>query len=56
MTEEESKINFEKIKENDKIKNDFCKEFGYTLIRMPYKDINKMLEILSVELYDIVEW
>jgi len=47
---------FEKIKQNDKMKNDFCVEFGYKMIRIPYKDINNILKILSVELYDIVDW
>lgn len=53
---EEAEKNFEKIKASDKVKDGFCDQFGYKMIRMPYWDIMNMLEILSVELYDIVEW
>lgn len=51
-----AEINFEKTKANDKVKDEFCDQFGYKMIRIPYWDIMNMLEILSVELYDIVEW
>jgi len=55
-SKEEAEKNFEKTKSNDKVKDEFCDQFGYKMIRMPYWDIMNMLEILSVELYDIVEW
>ena len=52
---EEAERRFEIIKENDKIKDSFCDTFGYKMIRIPYWDIMKMKEILSVELNDIIE-
>jgi very-short-patch-repair endonuclease len=39
--------NFKKIKINDKIKNDFCKENKINLIRISYKEINKVKDILK---------
>ncbi len=53
---EEAEKKFEKTKTNDKVKDEFCDQFGYKMIRIPYWDITKMLEILSVQLYDIIEW
>jgi len=55
-SKEKAVINFEQIKANDKVKDEFCDQFGYKMIRIPYWDIMNMIEILSVELYDIVEW
>ena len=52
---EYAKKNFVKTKENDRIKDSFCDTFGYKMIRIPYWDIMKMREILSVELNDIIE-
>jgi very-short-patch-repair endonuclease len=54
-TREEAEKNFKKTKENDRIKDSFCDTFGYKMIRIPYWDIMKMKEILSVELNDIIE-
>jgi KRAB domain-containing zinc finger protein len=53
---EDAEKNFEKTKANDKVKDEFCDQFGYKMIRIPYWDIMNILEILSVELYDIVKW
>ena len=53
---EKAEEEFIKIKKNDKLKDDFCKETDHKMIRIPYWDITNMLSILSVELYDIVIW
>ena len=56
ISEERALEKFRQQKINDKIKDDFCKKYGYKLIRICYKDIYKVLEILSGELYDFVDW
>lgn len=42
--------NFEKIKRNDKIKNDFCKKNEIKLIRISYKEIKEIHKILKRKL------
>ena len=46
-TPEEMKEYFEGVKRRDKIKNDYCKEKGIQLLRIPYTDIDKIEEILN---------
>ena len=55
-SKKEVEINFEKTKANDKVKDEFCDKFCYKMIRIPYWNIMNILQILSVELYDITEW
>ena len=56
MSQEKAEACFEQTKLNDKLKDDFCNEFGYKMIRISYKDFDKVLSILSEELFDIVDW
>lgn len=42
---------FDKVKEHDKIKNKYCYDNGIKLIRISYKQINKIDEILNKELF-----
>jgi hypothetical protein len=55
-SEELSEENFQKIKDNDNMKNKFCEEFGYKMIRISYKDFEGILGILVTELNDIINW
>ena len=55
-TKEQALINFNILKECDKIKDDFCKKFGYKMIRIPYTEICNMLTILHCELDHILEY
>ncbi len=40
-------FDFESIKRNDQIKNDFANDNGYKLVRIPYKKLNKINTILQ---------
>jgi len=42
MTEEEMQFNFEEYKRKDKIKNDYCEQYGYPLLRIPYTEFNNI--------------
>lgn len=55
-SKEEAKENFKSAQENDKIKNDFCRIYGYKMIRIKYTEIMNLLEILHSELDDIIEY
>ena len=55
-SKEEAVSNFKIIQENDKIKNDFCRIYGYKMIRIKYTEIMNLLEILHSELDEIVEY
>ena len=41
---------FETQQENDKIKDEYAKEHGYKMIRIPYWEINKISNILDEKL------
>ena len=56
ISEEQSEENFKLTQENDKLKNDFCRIYGYKMIRIPYTYITDMLTILHLELQDIIEF
>ena len=59
ISQERAEENFEKQKLHDKLKNSFCDKFGYRMIRISYKDVKNlddMLCILHENLYDIVEF
>lgn len=56
ISEEKAREAFYETNVNDKLKDDFCEENGYKMIRINYKDFPKVLEILSTELFDIVDW
>ena len=50
-----SEENFRKQQEYDKLKDDFCKENGYKMVRISYKDYPNILSILHAELMDIMD-
>jgi uncharacterized protein YlaI len=51
---EQAELNFKITKEYDEIKNNFCLEFGYKMIRIPYTEIMNIFDILQVELTNIL--
>jgi very-short-patch-repair endonuclease len=55
-SKEESQEQFLKTQENDNIKNEFCRIYGYKMIRIKYTKIMNMLEILHSELDEIIEY
>lgn len=56
ITNEQAEDKFKETQNNDKLKNDFCKENNFQLIRIPYAQFAETLSILSVELSDIIDW
>jgi len=54
ISQEQAEENFKELQENDKLKNDFCKENNFKMIRIPYTEFPNTLSILSTELLDIV--
>jgi hypothetical protein len=55
-SKKEAEENFKIIQENDQIKNNFCRIYGYKMIRIKYDQIMNMLEILHSELDDIITY
>jgi hypothetical protein len=55
-SKEKAEEQFIKTQENDQIKNDFCRIYGYKMIRIKYDQIMNMLEILHSELDDIITY
>ena len=55
ISQEQAELNFEETKLCDKLKDDFCKEFNYKMIRISYKDYPNILSILHSELIDIID-
>lgn len=47
------KDNFTELKLNDEFKNNYCRDHGITLIRISYKDIDRIDEVLSTKLSDL---
>ena len=56
ISKEKADEKFKILQECDKAKDDFCKEFGYKMIRIKYTDFSNILGILSNELFEIVDW
>jgi len=56
ISKERSEEQFIKTQENDQIKNDFCRIYGYKMIRIKYDQIMNMLEILHSELDEIITY
>ena len=54
ISQERAEENLKLCQDNDNLKNDFCKEFNYKMIRIKYTDIVDMLGILHYELLDIL--
>ena len=55
ISQEEAEERFKKQQEHDKLKDDFCRENGYKMVRISYKDYKNILSILHNELMDIME-
>lgn len=53
VVDEETLKEFEKIEIRDKIKDDYCKDKGIKIIRIPYWDFNKIEHILQKQLINI---
>jgi len=56
ISNERAEENLKILRENDKLKDDFCTENDFRLIRISYKDFSNILSILSTKLEDIVNW
>jgi len=56
ISKEQAEENFRKTQERDKLKDDFCKENNFKMIRIPYTEFENTLSILTTELFDIVDW
>lgn len=54
QTEEEMNESFSKLKEHDNLKNKFCEEYDYKMIRIKYNQIKNIKEILKTELSEIL--
>jgi very-short-patch-repair endonuclease len=55
ISQEQAEENFRKQQEHDKLKDDFCKENGYKMVRISYKDYPNILSILHAELMNIMD-
>lgn len=53
LSENEAKSNYEKIKLSDSIKTNFCKNNNINLIRISYKDINNIPNILDSKIKEL---
>jgi uncharacterized Zn-finger protein len=56
ISKELSEEYFEKQKAYDALKDEYCDKFGYKMIRISYRDFTRVLDILSIELHDIIDW
>ena len=56
ISKERAEENFKLTKEYDQIKNNFCKKYGYKMIRIKHNEIKDVLEILQFELDKIIEY
>jgi len=55
MSKEQAEENFRNQQEHDKLKDDFCRDNGYKMVRISYKDYPNILSILHTELMDIMD-
>jgi hypothetical protein len=53
---EQAEEQFKSTQESDKIKDNFCKKYGYKMIRISFKDIKDVLGILHSELDEIINY
>ena len=51
ISEEKAKINFDNMRANDELKNNYCKEQKIPILRIPYTKFDKLEEILINELH-----
>jgi very-short-patch-repair endonuclease len=54
ISQEEALEEFENIKINDELKNEFSEKFGYKMIRISYKDFDNIEKILESELRELL--
>jgi len=54
QTNEEMNTCFNKLQEHDNLKNEFCKEFQYKMLRIKYNQIKQIKDILTTELSHIL--
>ena len=47
---------FERQQNNDKIKNDYCDEKGYLLLRIPYTEFGNIHQIVSKFIIEHTSW
>ena len=55
ISQEEAEEKFQKTKDYDKLKDDFCRDNGYKMLRISYKDYPNILTILHTELLNIMD-
>ena len=55
MSDDDAKQKFEDLKVCDKLKDDFCKDSGYKMIRIGYKEFPNILSILHKELIGVID-
>jgi len=56
ISKERAEANLVKKQKSDRVINQFCAENGYKIIRISYKQFPKILEILHINLFDIVDF
>ena len=56
ISQERAEENFEKQKEHDNIKREFCKENDYNLLEIHYKDYGNINKIVSEYLIENLGW
>lgn len=56
MSEEKAQAKFERQKKYDKIKNDYCDEKNYLLLRIPYKEFGNIHQIVSKFMIENTSW
>ena len=56
ISQERAEENFKQQQDKDELKNQFCKDNNYKMVRISYKDFDKVLKILMKELNEIIDW
>ena len=56
ISQERAEENFKQQQDKDELKNQFCKDNNYKMVRISYKDFDKVLTILMKELNEIIDW
>jgi len=56
ISKERAEENFKKQQQHDKLKNDFCKENDYKLLRIPYTEYENMEKLVAPFIRDNTDW
>ena len=56
ISQEQAEENFEKQKEHDSIKREFCKKYDYNLLEIHYKDYGDINKFVSEYLIENLGW